>query len=223
MAVKPKRTVARASQRYTSAEFQPYVTALGQLALSWNDLQESLAGLFWTSMLTAPPQAGDVVRYTALRVWHAVKSDRSQRDMLKASINHQTVDWGRPKFVEDANWLLARVESLETTRNDAIHSPLFHTERSLYGTAFGASSPDEKIAPAAWLFNPRATSLARRGHLLNELRYCRDYAIKLSDFARAIDSALVNRGTAKVWPDRPSIPKRGKQKVATKKRSDPQS
>jgi len=109
MAVEPRRTVARASQRYTSGRFQPYVTALGQLALSWNDLQESLAGLFWTSMLTAPPQAGNVVRYTALRVWHAVKSDRSQRDMLKASFNDQAVDRGRPRFVEDANWLSPRI------------------------------------------------------------------------------------------------------------------
>lgn len=37
---------SRHSQRYTAREFRPYVAALGQFALTWNDLQESLAGLF---------------------------------------------------------------------------------------------------------------------------------------------------------------------------------
>ena len=37
----PKRQVrARDVKRYTGLEFRPYVTALGQFALAWNDLQE---------------------------------------------------------------------------------------------------------------------------------------------------------------------------------------
>jgi hypothetical protein len=196
----------RGSQRYTAREFRPYVAALGQLALAWNDLQESLAGLFWTTMLNdGPPQAGDTVDYRPLRIWQAVKSDRYQKDMLRAVIEHSKIDWKRPKFVDDAKWLLKEAINLENSRNDAIHSPLFYVDRSLYGL----SHPGKKIAPAAWLFNPRAVSLAKRVDLLAEFRYCRDAAMALSDFARELDSALVNPG--RPWPDRPRLPNRGQK------------
>ncbi len=120
----------RGSQRYTSKEFLPYATALGQLTLAWNDLQESLAALFWKSMMPGPPQAGDFVSYTALWVWRSIKTDRMQRDMLKAAVDHPSEQWNRPKLTEDVNWLVDKVTSLEDARNDAIHTPLFAT--SLY-------------------------------------------------------------------------------------------
>jgi hypothetical protein len=210
----------RGSQRYTAPEFRPYVTALGQLALAWNDLQESLAGLFWTSMLNGPPQAGDIVDYRPLRIWQAVKSDRYQKDMLRAIIQHSKIDWKRPALVDDAKWLLGQAESLENSRNDAIHSPLFFAERSIYGL-----STDKKIRPADWLFNPRAVSLAKRSDLLAEFRYCRDTAISLSDYARAMDSALVH--PKRPWPGRPRLPNRGdgqgaKYRPRTKPQPSPQ-
>lgn len=196
-----KRT--RLSQRYTAREFRPYVTALGQLALAWNDLQESLAGLFWTAMLSGPPQAGDFVDYRPLRIWHAIRSDRSQKDMLRAILVHYRVDWKRPTFIDDVKWLLGAAEGLENARNDAIHSPLFFVERSLYGI----SHLGKKVAPADWLFNPRAVSLAKRADLLAEFRYCRDTAITLSDYAREMDSALLH--PRRPWPGRPRLPNRG--------------
>jgi hypothetical protein len=195
----------RGSQRYTAQEFRPYVTALGQLALAWNDLQESLAGLFWTMMMNGPPQAGDIVDYRPLRVWHAIRSDRSQKDMLRAVIaaDNQIDYWKRPLFAGDVRWLLGEAENLEYARNDAIHSPLFYIDRSIYGLSY----PGKKIAPAAWLFNPRAVGLAKRADLLSEFRYCRDMAITLSDFAREIDSALIH--PKRPWPRRPRLPTRG--------------
>jgi hypothetical protein len=197
-----------ASQRYTSPEFKPYALAVGQLNLAWNDLQESLAGLFWTTMLYAqPPRAGDVENYAPLWVWHAIKSDRSQREMLKAAIEHSPTDWGRPSFKKDGKWLADRAEELENDRNDAIHAPLFSVNRSLYGLA---AASVEKVAPAYWLFNPRARSLASKANLLDEFRYCRDYAITLSDYARSIDKALGNPESP--WPKKPQLPKRKQRK-----------
>jgi hypothetical protein len=192
----------RRLQRYTSAEFKPYVVALGQLALAWNDLQESLAGLFWSLNLAGPPEAGDTVNYLPLRIWHSIKSDRSQRDMLKALINNLQVDWGRPSLDDDVNFAIERARALEGARNDAIHSPLFSVDKTLYGVTFGT----EKVAPASWQFNPKAISLAKRDNLLSEFRYCRDAAITLSDYVREIDAALINR--QRPWPGRPSLPTR---------------
>jgi hypothetical protein len=103
MASLPKRRDH--SKRYASDEFKPYVTALGQLALAWNDLQESLAGLFMT-LVNPPPKEGDFVTYTPLWVWASIKSDRSQREMLKAAINHSPTNWNRCRMTEDLNWLI---------------------------------------------------------------------------------------------------------------------
>jgi hypothetical protein len=192
----------RYSQRYTSAEFKPYVVALGQLALVWNDLQESLGALFWT-LMNVPPQAGDFVNYLPLRVWGAIKSDRSQWDMLKAAVNYPRQEWRlTEKSMTELNWLLERAKSLSDVRNDAIHSPLFAVDKSLYG---GQRKGSEKVAPAWWLFNPRAGKLAERKSLLAEFRYCRDAAIVLADYAQAIDAALVNK---LALPDRPLLPNR---------------
>ena len=204
----------RASQRYTAKEFRPYVAALGQLALAWNDLQESLAGVFWTTMMNGPPRAGDIVDHRPLRIWHAIRSDRSQKEMLRAVIStHYQIDWNRPKFTDDVRWLLGVADNLENARNDAIHSPLFYVDRSLYGSAF----PGKTIAPAAWLSNPRAVSLAKRADLLAEFRYCRDTAVTLSDFAREMDSALIN--PRRPWPGRPQLPNRGDGRGAKQRSS----
>jgi hypothetical protein len=197
MTTPPKRK--RHSQRYTSPEFKPYVTALGQLALAWNDLQESLKALFWT-LMNPPPKEGDAVNYLPLQIWSSIKSDRAQREMLKTAINHLQIDWNRRTLVVELNWLVDRANDLEDLRNDAIHSPLFSVDKSLYGTWAGS----EKIAPAWWLFNPRAKKLSERTNLLSTFRYCRDTAIILADYAQLIDQALINPGHA--WPGRPSLP-----------------
>lgn len=123
--------------------------------------------------------------------------------MLKAAANYPHHEWQlTKKHKDELNWLLERARALADVRNDAIHSPLFAVDKSFYG---GEQRSGEKIAPAWWLFNPRAGKLAERKSLLAELRYCRDTAIALSDYAREMDAALVNRRT---WPDRPLLPNR---------------
>ncbi len=203
----PKRE--RSSQRYTSKEFRPYVTALGQLTLAWNDLQESLRGLFWT-LMTPRPVAGDFVNFTPLWVWSAIKSDRSQRDMLRAAVMNTQDNRGREKFREDLKWLLDKCTSLEDLRNDCVHSPLFSASKSLWGTTYKAKE-QETVAPASWLFNPRAVALSKRGALLKEFRFCRDTAIKLADYAQEATGALEHPN--RPWPNRPTLPSLGQKKA----------
>jgi hypothetical protein len=104
---------------------------------------------------------------------------------------------------------VSNYDKLENARNDAVHSPLFQVDRSLYGSV----SIPEKIAPAWWLFNQRARNLSKRTNLLSEFRYCRDAAIVLADYAQLIDAALANKGNA--WPKKPTMPhRRGDQPSA---------
>jgi hypothetical protein len=199
-----KRQVrVRHAKRYTAPEFRPYVIALGQLSLAWNDLQESLGALFWTIMSPRPLE-GAFVHREPLFVWHAIKSDRSQRKMLQAAINNMTMDWGRPLLVTETNWIIDRANALEDSRNDAIHSPLF------LAVGLGAIKQGG-VRPADWQFNPRAIKLAKRDDLLAEFRYCRDTAITLADYAHLIDLALINYPT-RSWPERPELPNRRPRK-----------
>jgi hypothetical protein len=200
-----KRQVrVRHGKRYTAPEFRPYVIALGQLSLAWNDLQESLGALFWTIMSPRPFE-GMFVHREPLFVWHAIKSDRSQRNMLQAAVNNLTIDWERPLLVREINWLIDRANSLEDLRNDAIHSPL------LFATGLGAITKSG-IRPADYQFNPRAIKLAKRDDLLAEFRFCRDTAITLADYAHLIDLALINSPTCS-WPERPELPNRKPRKT----------
>jgi hypothetical protein len=191
---------SRRSQRYTGREFLPYVTALGQLALAWNDLQESFKELFWTAMLPGPPQAGDSYEFTALYLWNCIPSDRQQRKMLRAVLDCLPGEWNRPNFISDATDALNDADRLEDWRNDAVHSPLFYAPKSLHGLAVQGG---DKVVPVQWLFNPRAVKLAQREDLLSEFRYVRDAALALSDYIRAMNSALVN--SHKPWPKKQTL------------------
>jgi hypothetical protein len=58
---------------------QPYQLAIGRVALAWNGLQESLADLFWVTL-------GIENGVIPGAVWHALQSDRLQRQVLKAAV-----------------------------------------------------------------------------------------------------------------------------------------
>jgi hypothetical protein len=201
--------ISRASQRYTTKEFRPYVIALGRLALAWNDLQESLAALFWT-LSNFAPEPGGAVNYNPLWIWASLKSDRAQREMLKSVIEHSRHFWSTEKAKKDLIWLVDRANELEDVRNNAIHSPLFAVDKSFWGTH---AQSTEKVAPAFWLFHQRAANLMKSTNVLGEFRYCDKAAITLSDYARTLDQALAQWQVANFpWPDRPSLPIRPPKK-----------
>jgi hypothetical protein len=175
---------------FTHQAFRPYVTALGQLSLAWNSLHETLALLFLTVM-------NGEVSNQYLAVWHALKSDRAQRDILLAATKSGIRTAVPVKFVDDIVWLCWKAAAVEEARDDALHSPLWGYRR---GTR------DTIIVPGTGLGHVRANNLARK-NLLIEFRWCRDAATVLGIFATQIDSSL--RDFRVPWPDRPEWPNRG--------------
>jgi len=188
----------RSAKLYTRPEFRPYVTALGQLALAWNDLQEMLAVMFWTVMGTGE-------RGLPLVVWYSLRSDRSQRDMLRAAVKAlaESPERGRPRLWTDVKWLLDECEKLEDARNDALHSPLVWFGDSPLAQLTGAIP---SVRPATFLGNPRADKLNKRSDLLAEFRWCRDKAITLADYAHLLELAISSQRYA--WPEKPQLPNR---------------
>ena len=183
------RTKADAILSPTDPIFRPYVAALGQLALAWNGLHETLCLLFCTVM-----EAEAINQYAA--IWHALKADRAQREMLAAATESTTRGALPLTFQADVKWLCGRVDALEDLRNDALHSPYW---------AFVRGFNDIVVMPNINLGHVRAKKLLAK-NLLAEFRGCRDSAILLSRFAWQMDCALSDY--TQPWPDRPALPNR---------------
>src|SRR5208282_17649 len=105
--------------RFTDKIFKPYVSAIGELALAWNDLHEKLGWLFYNFVDT-----GDGLGY---RLWNAPQFDRPKRALLEAAAQSMTSQMHQdyPRLKDDILWLLKQVDTLEDARNTVIHSPLF--------------------------------------------------------------------------------------------------
>ena len=169
----------------TDRAFEPYVTALGQLTLAWNHLHETLAIVF--SMVMG---GGDVGQYLA--IWHAIKVDRAQRDILLAAAKVDELRGPRyPRLVPDLEWICRKADAVEDARNDALHSPLWGSQRGPGSTL---------VIPLTGLGHVRAQKLMAKD-LLTDFHWCRDASQVLTGFARELDIAMTEFGLA--WPDRP--------------------
>jgi hypothetical protein len=179
--------------------------ALGQLTLAWNDLHVSLSMLFCGAM-----GGGNVSKYLA--IWQNIASDRTQREVLKAVIQN---DWtimhpGNEALRDGIIWICNEATNLEDFRNNAIHSPLIAADKS---------SP---VAPLTGLGHIRAKKLASQPNLLAQLRWCRDAASVLRNFAMEIDEAMTKQRVGP-WPKKPKLPPRpatgGTQKPSQKQKA----
>lgn len=196
----PRKRLPRrdSSTRFTSPAFRPYALLIGQVALAWNDLQESLGELFAGIMLGADDQQ-------ATAVWQSAKADRAKRDMLKAAVKEMSLVTVKrhPKLEEEIDWISGRLQTLEDLRNNAVHSPLISRDSPLWA-ALGPMPLG--VQPNNSGGNTRALQLEGKD-LLREFRYCRDFALVLGDYVAAITNALWSM--RKPWPDRPPLPNRG--------------
>jgi hypothetical protein len=193
--------------KYATPEFAPYTVALGQLALAWNELQHNLCELFSLVTLQELPKAGDMVNFAPTYVWHSIRSDRSQRDMLSAAIEHSKLGSSN-ELARDGKWLCDRVDELENRRNDIFHSPLIPWQRGKEHT---------EIIPNVFMKNPRAKQLAGAADLLEEIKSAANCALKLSNYAQWIIVALM--GNSASWPDRPVLQGRKPKHTAIVQRS----
>jgi hypothetical protein len=145
----------------TDQAFEPYVTALGQLTLAWNDLHETLAIVF--SMVMG---GGDVGQYLA--IWHAIKVDRAQREILLAAAKVDELRGPRyPRLVPDLEWICRKAEAVEDARNDALHSPLWGSQRGPGSTL---------VIPLTGLGHVRAQKLMAKDLLTATLDLVADHA-----------------------------------------------
>src|SRR5262245_12932782 len=131
---------------FNERKFEPFIRAIGQSTLLWNDLHEWLGFLYCSA-------AGGGFIDVHLRVWNAVANDRAKRDMLLAAAQWTFRD-GRPfpseldkKSYDAIHWLWIEAGKLENDRNNAIHAPLWKSRIS------------NEVYPASAFGNQRARNL----------------------------------------------------------------
>jgi hypothetical protein len=102
-----------------AAELASHAEALGHVSLAWTTLHEVMGMLFAYLLMPAPQEH-------AYAVWHSIKNDRTQREMLKALAESALPE--DDEIRKAIKWAVDKLLSLENSRNDALHSPyvLFH-------------------------------------------------------------------------------------------------
>jgi hypothetical protein len=151
-----------------------------------------------------------------LAVWHALKVDRAQRDILEAAareariIREYETEIGK-KLLAEIVWINGQANTIEDKRNDALHSPLWGS--------------GNQVAPLSGLGHKRARKLVEAGTkrgLLVEFRWCRDATLALTDYIRDINDCL-SGSARRPWPERPSPPSRGQTRKTSPHRQKSQA
>lgn len=184
--------------RFTEKRFRPYVIAIGESTLSWNDLHEALLQVFYGI-------ASGIGVYMSGEMWNALANDRAKREVLKAA----AACFKNRKAAADIKWILERCQELEDDRNNAIHAPLW--------APYVKDTDAREVQANSSTGNRRASRLEGK-NILKEYRRLRDAAILLGDFCYAIAAVLfedeIGFSEHSPWPDRPRLPDRGGPKIS---------
>lgn len=168
-----------------TTEFQrkaeQHAAEVGRVAIAWNALCETMAIAF--SLILKPDHQG-----AALSVWHSVKSDRYQREMLRAAAIAMLGDKNQAALKE-IEWVLGQIDATENRRNDAIHAPY----------AIQIENGLAKPMPSPMTGNPKAENLKDRD-LVEALQA---YSTRMSSLDHFLHGVMVHL----VHPDNP-LPKR---------------
>lgn len=150
------KALTAAQRRKSSVDERRLYLELGKLVRKWAVLQEQLAGIFQQATECPPHQAN--------AMWHSLKSDLVQRQMLVAALK-SAIDLHRPwkddpkkqnkvRIFGEYVWAINEVTNFSHGRNDLIHSPI---------TFYLASGATEFEAIVSDQYgNPRAEKLKNK-------------------------------------------------------------
>jgi hypothetical protein len=161
----PKLHTRQQRQREEERQFKPLALKIGWIAYEWNRLQETLAELFADAMGNHSP---------AFKVWHSVRSDLTQREMLKAAAEDKMAFgaeslkrvWG------EILWVTNEATALSHKLNDALHAPFFFV-----------THPDKiEVLPLHIFGNQKAKKLLSKD-ILKEFEWYKNSLAVLADYA----------------------------------------
>ena len=150
--------------------------ALGEAAVGWTGLHEVLAMLF--RVVSRIPE--DAVSNS---IWHEVKNDRFQRDMLLAAARRShELKLISTQLFREIEWLLKHTTEIATLRDNILHSPIIASPTGVRAYNSG---------------HARAKNLVNKD-LLSEFRWCRDISMSLNRFALNLYKAMRDGKTSRL-------------------------
>jgi hypothetical protein len=188
----PKLKTPAQRRREGERLFRPVALEIGWISYEWNRLQEGLAELFSDILETK----------IAFAVWHSVRSDLAQREMLIAAVNSKFPAAANPKHDTKERtellWLTTEAGRLSHKRNDALHVPFY----------FLIHADHIELLPFNIFGNPKAKTMAPKD-LMKEFKWYRATAAVLANYAEILHYALTFQDQCYTWPSRPSLPHLG--------------
>jgi hypothetical protein len=173
--------------RHILDRFEKHATAIGHLVYASARLQRSLAHLF--AALVRPSEQA-----IPLAIWETLKSDSSQRSILRAAAKVVLDD--RSDTLADVLWLLDNADKRATDRNDAVHTAFFFT-----------TGDDGEIVPVPDpMSNPRRLERLDDKDLPKTLAMHRDNLTALYRYAdKLTDQFLLGDDERPSYPEKPQL------------------
>jgi hypothetical protein len=176
-----------------------YCTALGKVAHAWNHMQEELGKLFCLLC--------DMNLSLGMTIWHSLRSDLAQRQMLRAVVEFRGSDDGwvelHPEAKETIVALVNGINEFSNKRNAAIHAPC----RPVLG------GDDLEIIAVSFFGNPNAQKLDEQvlnGHdILVQFDWFERTAEAYRDHIMDVEAALTEPRLP--WPGKRRMPHLGEK------------
>lgn len=147
------KSLTPAQKRQVAVDRRRLRYELGTLVQTWSQLQGDLAGIFH--------QATGCEPHVSNSMWHSLKSDLAQRELVSAALRSQIQllsAWKNDKDKQDKAkvfaeylWLIGEITKFSHKRNDLIHSPIV-----LFRSAL---STEMEAIIDGWHDDPRAKRL----------------------------------------------------------------
>ncbi len=193
----PKLHTPQQRQREQERQFKPLALKIGWIAYEWNRLQETLAELFADALGNHTP---------AFKIWHSLRSDLTQREMLKAAAEDKMAFGAESlkRVWAEILWVTNEATALSHKRNDALHAPFF----------FVTHADKIEVLPLHIFGNQKAKKLLSKD-ILKEFEWYKNNLAVLADYAMSLHYAVRFTGDFSL-PTRPVMPSLG-QKASPKR------
>lgn len=182
-------TVSRRIPKKIQRAVSKHARQIGEIAFSWNLLQDAFFELFWIVTTEHKPEKHPMVH----AIWHSIQSDKTQREMLRdAAMAHDSLS---VRYVGNIKWAIKKAAKLSEFRNDAVHTAVRFTISAGRTIPIPQHGSGRTQAVERLLANPTAKVWQRvRGDLS-----------ALANFCHALSTSYVAHGPRGPLPCRPRL------------------
>lgn len=176
-------------------DFVKIAPEIGYVSWAWNALHADLCDLFLGVLRANSPEP-------FRSIWHAIRSDSGQRDVLLAAAESSVKD---KECLAEIRWLVTEVDNLAAIRNDTAHTLWTTIHPDIRNTSINDYFLPRRATPDLERGNPKSHRLKNKNAaaFFNALS---GHCMTLIQFARALDIRARGWDESEPLPERPLRP-----------------